>query len=47
MMNEKKKVYEKPEVEVIKLDKNANFMTDSFTATGEHGTGDPFGEGIG
>ncbi len=41
MKNEKNnKTYEKPEVEVIKLDKDVSFMTfSSITGTGQGGQG--------
>ena len=43
MKNEKKNNnYEKPEVEVIKLDKDVSFMTESFE--GLTGTGEGMGE---
>lgn len=50
MENEKKtNSYEKPEVEVIKLDKDASFMTKSTQTTGpvsaNPGTGSPFDAG--
>ena len=50
-MTEEKKTntYKKPEVEVIKLDKDASFMTESTQTTGpvsaNPGTGDPFAGG--
>ena len=40
MNNEKKtRNYEKPEVEVIKLDKDVSFMTDSIIVSGEGAQG--------
>ncbi len=46
MKNEKKtNVYEKPEVEVIKLDKEASFMTQSTQIIGPIG-GEPVTEEI-
>ena len=40
MKNEKKtRAYEKPEVEVIKLDKDVNFMTASIIVSGEEAQG--------
>ena len=47
MKNEKRtNTYEKPEVEVIKLDKEASFMTQSIgPVTADPGTGSPFDAG--
>lgn len=46
-MKAEKQTFTPATVEIIRFENGDDIVTASFTATGENGTGDPFGEGFG